>query len=178
MDWLTTALKVRFTRVSALDVAKMDFSGAAKIRKLCEDNVCGSYATNWTCPPGVGAPEECVAQIKKYNRAYVVQYEEPLEDLTDSAEVSRVRSQFKILMRGFLPAFRREHPDFLALGAGGCEICAKCAYPGAPCRNPDKMIQSLSAFCVDAQQACDLAGLPCWRKGYLAFTGMYFIDKR
>ena len=29
-----------------------------------------------------------------------------------------------------------------------------------------------------SQKVCDLAGLPCWRQGYLAFTGLFLIEKR
>ena len=177
MDWLKAAINNGFTAAGRLDVGKLDFSEAAKFRGYCEDNVCGSYGLDWTCPPGVGAPEECAAKVRVFTGGIVVQYEEALDDFTNKSEVRRIRSHFKELMRGFLPIVRAKYPGLLPLGAGGCGICEKCTYPDAPCRHPGIMIQSVSAFCVNAQMACELAGLPCWRQGFLAFTGLFLFEK-
>lgn len=177
IDWRKQAVNAGFSRAEWLDVGRLDFSDAAQLRKLCADNVCGSYGMDWTCPPGVGTPESCVARVRAYKRALIVQYEQPLSDYSDKVKIDNIRSHFKKLMRGLLPAVRGKFPGVLPLGAGGCDICTvKCAYPGAPCRHPDIMIQSLSAFCVNAQRACDIAGIPCWRQGYLAFTGLFLLD--
>jgi predicted metal-binding protein len=178
MDWLKAAYDAGFTAAGWLDVGRLDFSDAQKLRGFCRDNVCGSYNVDWTCPPAVGEPELCVSKVRRFKRALVVQYEETLDDFSNKDEIVRVRSNFKRLMRGFLPVVRGSYPEVLALGAGGCGLCDKCTYPESPCRNPDKMVQSLSAFCVNAQRACDIVGMTCWRKGFLAFTGLFLIDKR
>jgi predicted metal-binding protein len=109
--------------------------------------------------------------VRSYKRALLVQYEEA--GLQNNAGISRVRAHFKSLMEEFAPMVRESYPDALALGSGGCRICPECAYPNNPCRHPDRMIQSVSAFCIDAGQACGLAGLPCWRDGYISFTGIF-----
>ncbi|MCL2163212.1 MAG: DUF2284 domain-containing protein [Oscillospiraceae bacterium] len=178
MDWLKAAYDAGFTAAGWLDVSKLDFSDAETLRGYCKDNVCGSYGVDWTCPPAVGEPEQCVARVRRYMRAIIVQYEEPLKDYSDKAEIARIRSHFKELMRGFLPIVRSSYPSVLPLGAGGCGLCEECTYPDSPCRHPDKMIQSLSGFCVNAQRACDIAGMTCWKQGFLAFTGLFLIDKR
>lgn len=91
------------------------------------------------------------------------------------ANIDRVRVRFKSLMAEFAPGIGAEFPGMLPLGSGGCKICPECAYPRDPCRHPDLMIQSVSAYCIDAGQACGLAGLPCWRDGFVSFTGMFFV---
>ena len=30
-----------------------------EIRMMCEKNICGMYALNWSCPPGCGSLKEC-----------------------------------------------------------------------------------------------------------------------
>ena len=46
-----------------------------------------------------------------------------------------------------------EFPDMLMLGAGGCRICKKCAYP-EPCHFPEKAISSMEAYGLFVTQVC------------------------
>ena len=44
-------------------------------------------------------------------------------------------------------------PHALILGAGGCRICKKCAYPES-CRFPEKAISSMEAYGLFVTQVC------------------------
>ena len=49
-----------FTRAALLAVDQLVFDQA--LRKYCEDNLCGNYGKNYSCPPFCGTPEE----MRKY----------------------------------------------------------------------------------------------------------------
>ena len=61
---------------------------------------------------------------------------------------SRMRA-YKVLREQMMKVF----PDMLMLGAGGCRICPKCAYP-EPCRFPEKTISSMEAYGLFVTQVC------------------------
>ena len=56
-------------------------------------------------------------------------------------------------------AIRKECPDALCLGAGGCRICSQCAYPQA-CRFPEKAVSSMEGYGLFVTQVCRDAGIP------------------
>ena len=39
--------------------------------------------------------------------------------------------------------------SFLSLGNEGCELCASCTYPDAPCRFPDRAGPSVEAWGIN-----------------------------
>ena len=52
---------------------------------------------------------------------------------------------------------RKEHPDALCLGAGGCRVCRQCSYP-EPCRFPDRAVSSMEGYGLFVTQVCRDAG--------------------
>ena len=61
--------------------------------------------------------------------------------------------------RAFAEAIRREYPEALCLGAGGCRFCDRCAWP-EPCRFPEKAMSSMEAYGLFVTQVCRDAELP------------------
>lgn len=54
---------------------------------------------------------------------------------------------------------REAYPDALCLGAGGCPVCEKCAFP-EPCRFPEKAVYSMEAYGLFVTQVCRDADVP------------------
>ena len=56
-------------------------------------------------------------------------------------------------MRAYKRGILVQTTGVLMLGAGGCRICPKCAYP-EPCRFPEKTISSMEAYGLFVTQVC------------------------
>ena len=58
--------------------------------------------------------------------------------------------------------------ETLMLSTESCAICESCAYPGAPCRHPDRMFPCVESFGILATalaERCGLTGrVPLWRE--------------
>jgi hypothetical protein len=61
--------------------------------------------------------------------------------------------------RAFAEEIRKQYPDALCLGAGGCRICGQCAYPEA-CRFPGKAVSGMEGYGLFVTEVCRNAGLP------------------
>ena len=74
--------------------------------------------------------------------------------------------------RMLVEQLREKGTAFLPLGAGPCMLCAKCTYPDAPCRLPDKMVVSMEASGLVVNDVCTMAGIP-YNHGTntISFTG-------
>ena len=55
--------------------------------------------------------------------------------------------------RAFAESIREMYPTALCLGAGGCRICPKCAFPD-PCRFPEKAYPSMEGYGLFVTQVC------------------------
>ena len=60
-----------FTNVAVIPADKLVFD--RELRKYCEENVCGNYGKNYSCPPFCGTPEEMRDRAGKYGRAWIFQ---------------------------------------------------------------------------------------------------------
>ena len=169
---------------NAVDIAlREDFCAAALIsagdiafnagfRKYCEDNVCGSYGANYSCPPDCGAFEQMCARLQQYKNALVVQTKWDIKDYTDreaiwNAKHAHNEKMFRVIdqmnVRG------------LMCGASPCTLCKKCAIlDGAPCKMPDKQFSCLSAYCIDVKALAEKCGMEYFcADGRVAFFGIY-----
>ena len=115
------------------------------VRRACEANVCGKYATCWTCPPGVGDFRELEKKIKSYKTATVFTCKYDLEDSFDFEAMREGGKKTAALLRGIIAEMKKDGVELMALGCEGCGICKKCTYPDAPCRFPDKAVPSIEA---------------------------------
>ena len=55
IDLINLAEEAGF-RVAVIDTRDIPVDGS--VRKFCEDNLCGKYNANYSCPPGCGTVEE------------------------------------------------------------------------------------------------------------------------
>ena len=134
------------SNAAAIPVAEIPFD--PELRKACEQNLCGAYGKNWTCPPACGDIHELIDRAKGYDRILVFQTIGTLEDSFDyegmmaaSEKHAEVTKKVGELVCGRLKG------DLLRLSAGGCRLCDTCAKADdEPCRHPDEAISSLEAY--------------------------------
>lgn len=125
-------------------------------RAYCEDNLCGFYGKCWSCPPDVGEIEVLTAQLRNYEHIVIYQVVSPVEDISNQEEIyaagerlSATSQKLQSLLRSTL------NKPFLHLG-GSCHLCPECTkLYNEPCRYPDKLLPSLSAYGVDVCKTCE-----------------------
>lgn len=125
-----------------------------EVREMCAAGKCGQYGCSWSCPPYTGSLEECRAQILRFREGILVQTVQPIEDSFDAEgimDAERLHKKRFYEMRDILAA---EYPNLLAIGAGCCTRCEKCACPDAPCRFPEKKVSSMEAYGMLVLEVC------------------------
>ncbi len=131
------------TEIKEISSAEIPFSES--VAEACRANRCGRYGKSWTCPPGVGELFELEKKIKSYKTAVVFSRKHILEDSFDFEGMMEGQKKAKSLLQDILAALRKDGVPYMALGCEGCGLCAKCAYPDAPCRHPDLAVPSVEA---------------------------------
>ena len=63
-------------------------------RPFCEQNLCGQYGANYSCPPDCGTPKEMENRIRSKNRALVLQTVWPVADYTDAEAIRSAIARF------------------------------------------------------------------------------------
>ncbi len=138
-----------------------DVSADESFRKLCEQNVCGNYGKNWACPPDAGEIGALMKELRSYKYILLYQIVGKLEDSFDFEGMMAAAKRHSELVLA-VSAYAKTLPlkRCLALGAGGCTVCEKCARKtDEPCRHPDKRIPSLEAYGVNVSKTAEAAGM-------------------
>ena len=131
----------------------------AEVRKACEQNLCGMYGKCWTCPPGVGDWEQLRDKYHGYAHALVYSTRHELEDSFDFEGMADARQAHYKLDAHLMKVLRAAGADFSMLGAGGCSICPKCAYPDEPCRHPDLATPSMESTGISVVDLTKTVGM-------------------
>lgn len=153
-NYVETALA--FGAKNAAIVAVDQIELEAKFRELCASNACGMYGRCWTCPPDIGEIDALMEKLRSYRSALVYQTIFPLEDSFDFEGMMEAGRRHNELVQ----KLRKEIPEGLHLGAGGCKVCSPCAKQSdEPCRYPDRAIASLEAHGVNVSKLAALAGM-------------------
>ncbi len=129
----------RIWQYAELDTSDVEFS--EEVVAACRANYCGNYNKSWKCPAHVGTLEELKAKYTQYPQAFVFTTKHDIEDSFDIEGMYAARTvhdEAEELIRPVLPEGSQ------ILGAGGCNVCKKCAFP-EPCRFPEKAKTSIEA---------------------------------
>jgi len=130
-------------------------------RKLCEDNACGNFGKNYTCPPLCGKIDDMMAQVQAYDRILVYQNIFPLEDSYDyegMMEGKEKHSEVSEEITDFI--LKKKYDNVMHLGAGGCTLCEVCgAQRGVPCIFPKRALVSLEACGIAVSNLAQSAGM-------------------
>jgi len=132
-----------------------------RIRDFCLENKCGSYGSNYMCPPYVGSLEEIRAKLKKYSRGVLLQYTKSLDVREDREGVIQTKTDFHNKVLLIEEFFRgRGINQVWGLIGGNCGLCDTCRINmDEPCPYPDRARMSLEAIGIDVIKLLDKLGL-------------------
>ena len=131
----------------------------SEVRAICEANTCRNYNTSWACPPAVGTVEECRARVAKYGRMILFSRAYQLEDSFDFEGMVESLHSFKKLVDTFQDNLGDSLGEYLLLSNEGCGRCAKCTYPDAPCRFPERLHHALEGYGFVVSELAKEAGI-------------------
>ncbi len=173
---LDFARKEGFAYAAIVDTAEIPFDPA--FRPYCEENLCGQYGVNHSCPPDCGTPEEMRLRVVKKRRALVLETVWDIADWSDKAATSQAKREHNQRSISLIQKLRQEAFDGFMVGASGCALCKPCtAAEGKPCRYPQMQYSCMSAYCIYVKGLCERCGLPydCG-PGKLGLFGMFVFD--
>ena len=156
-NWMDRALEIGFSTAVSLDPALL--AARADVRDMCAENRCKAYNKNWTCPPACGTIEECEARMRGYQNGILLQTVGHMEKAIDSKAYKATGEKHIKMFHQLVEEIRKEYPESLCLGAGGCIICKECAYP-EPCRFPEKATSSMEGYGLFVTQVCRDCDVP------------------
>ena len=155
--WIEKARMVGFDTASPMNPSLLQ--AREDVRGMCAADKCKSYEKNWTCPPACGTIEECQRRMQRYTHGILLQTIGYMKKTIDSKCYRETETRHRENLAVFADQIRAEYPDALCLGAGGCRVCARCAYP-EPCRFPEQAISSMEAYGLFVSQVCKDNGVP------------------
>ena len=161
--------------ISTKDIA-VDYT----FRTYCEDNLCGKYGANYSCPPDSGTPAELHRKILSKNSALVLQKIYDINGYDDKEAVQAAKQSVNYSVISVMEKMKAEGYDVIHLGYGGCPLCNPCKCTlGEPCAFPDKKISCISAYCINVTKLAKTANMEFdWSTNKLYLFGMILFDKQ
>ncbi len=175
-EMIDNAAQEGFAAAAVVDTDKIVFDPA--FRPYCEENLCGQYGVNYSCPPDCGSPEEMKQKILAYKHGLVLQTIWEIPDYTDKAAIKQAKSAHNHAAIRLMKHFRENGVDGFLVGASGCALCTPCArQSGKPCTFPELQYSCMSAYCIFVKKLADECGIEySCGDGLLAFFGMYVFN--
>lgn len=170
---LRAAADCGFYQAGILGTENIVFDPA--FRPYCEENRCGQYGINYSCPPDCGTPEQMKERVLAYPRALVLSTAWEIRDLSDADRIREVRAAHNAAMFRLIDLLRAAgHDDILMIGASGCMLCHPCKLLfGEPCAYPDRRYSCLSAYCIYVRKLAEDCGMTYnYKDGILPFFGV------
>ena len=175
-EMIDLALEAGFAGAEVIGTEKLVFD--PMFRPFCEENLCGQYGLNHSCPPDCGTPEQMKLRILTHSKALVLQTIWEMPDLEDKTAIKAAKLGHNTAALRLMKQLRQAGcPGFL-VGASGCALCSPCARKeGKPCTFPEQQYSCMSAYCIFVKKLADEAGLEYSpADGLVAFFGMYVFD--
>lgn len=165
-----------FAAAAVVDTADIVFDPS--FRHYCEENLCGQYGANYSCPPDCGSPEEMKERILAHKKGLVLQTIWEISDYSNAAAIKHAKNAHNTATLRLVKKLRAKGCGGVIVGASGCALCSPCAITkGEPCCFPEYQFSCMSAYCIFVKKLADKCGMEydCG-EGLLAFFGMYVFD--
>ena len=175
-EMIRYAAEEGFAAAAIVDTNQIVFDPA--FRPYCEENLCGQYGANHSCPPACGSPEAMKQKILVHKKALFLQTIWELSDYSDMPAIKQAKAAHNAAEIRLVKRLRAEGCGGIIVGASGCALCSPCAaVRGEPCKFPEYQYSCMSAYCIFVKKLADACGVEydCG-EGLLAFFGMYVFD--
>ncbi|MBP3673739.1 MAG: DUF2284 domain-containing protein [Oscillospiraceae bacterium] len=152
----------------------------AKFRPFCEENRCGKYNANYSCPPDCGTVEETSQRLMAQDKALVLQSIWEIGSYENKVAVQESKKTHNARILRLTDQLRKAGLEGFCLGYGGCPLCDPCKrVENEPCAHPDKKISCMSAYCIDVAKLADVCGLEfAWVPEKLFLFGMFAFGEQ
>lgn len=158
------AAEAGFTKAKVIKAEQLVFN--ADFRRYCEENLCGNYGDNYSCPPDCGSPEQMEARAREYENALVFQTVCEVEDMNSQEELARLKKEHNKRSRAFIRRLKEAGLTGLPMLAGPCDLCRPCRREkGEECAYPEQISSCLSAYCVQADKMAEACDMTYWGNG-------------
>ena len=131
---------------------------AERVRYICEHE-CPMYNTTWACPPAVGTVAECRQRVMAFEEGLMIATITEVSDIANIEETLSTRASHEAITREISQLIASRAAHTLTLSTEACAHCAKCSYPDAPCRHPDRMfpcVESHGILVTDLAERHDI----------------------
>lgn len=157
MDLIKEAKQLGFDAAAPFDPVILE--ARQDVREMCNADKCMIFGKNWGCPPHCGTVQECQEKMHSYKIGILLQTTGHMTKSIDSKCYRETERRHLENFYALADKVRQEYPNALCLGAGGCRICKKCAYP-EECRFPEKAMSSMEGYGLFVTQVCRDVGVP------------------
>lgn len=173
---MSLALDEGFSNAEVTQTDKIVFD--ERFRPYCEENLCGQYGVNYSCPPTCGTPEEMKQRVLSYKKALFVKTEWDVPELSDNDKLKHARNTHNAMMFAVIKKLRASGHDGFMIGASGCVLCQPCVMPtGQGCRYPELRYSCMSAYCIHVKALAEVCGMTYdYKNGILPFFGTYIFN--
>lgn len=170
------AIEENFAAAAVMNTEDIVFDPS--FRPYCEENLCGQYGVNYSCPPACGTPDEMKEKVLAHKKALVLQTIWEISDYTDKDAIKKAKASHNAASLKLMKRLREEGHEGFLIGASGCALCSPCAIVNnEPCRFPELGYSCMSAYCIFVRKVTEACGMEydCG-KGLLSFFGMFVFD--
>lgn len=151
-----------------------------KFRVFCEENRCGKYNANYSCPPDCGTPEELHQNILAEDKVMVLQTLWDIAGYEDTQTIVNAKKSHNAAALRLMEKIRKNGYAGFCSGYNGCPLCTPCKRTeNLPCVHPDLKISCMSAYCIDVAELakrCNLAF--AWSADRLHLFGMVAFHQK
>ena len=175
-DMIQYAIEEGFSAAEIVNTEDIVFDFS--FRPYCEENLCGQYGANYSCPPDCGSPEAMKQRVLAHKKALVLQTIWEISDYSNMDLIKPAKAAHNAAEIRLVKRLRADGRDGFIVGASGCALCSPCKQVlGQPCAFPQYQYSCMSAYCVFVKKLADKCGMEydCG-DGLLAFFGMYIFD--
>lgn len=151
----------------------------AKFRAFCEENICGRYNANYSCPPDCGSVDALHQTLLREESALIIETLHSIESYENKEEVLAAKTAHNKAVLRLMAAVRALGYSGFCTGYNGCPLCDPCLRTkNLPCAHPEQRISCMSAYCIDVAALAARCSLPfAWDPKKLHLFGMIAFRK-
>ena len=159
---------------SAALIAPEQIPVNAKFRIFCEENLCGKYGANYSCPPDCGTVEALHQNILAADKVLIVQTIWNIDGYEDKSTIQESKKMHNAMVLHLKSKMEQQELTGFCSGYNGCQLCTPCKRTvNEPCIHPDLRISCMSAYCIDVAELAKRCNLPfAWTPDKLHLFGM------